>query len=69
MDVKLTAEIHREGEWYIGFCPEVPEANGQGRSAEECLRSLKEAVLLLMEDRREDARRKVAGDVRILELA
>jgi predicted RNase H-like HicB family nuclease len=69
MDLKLTAEIHREGEWYVGFCPEVPEANGQGRTSEECVQSLKEAVLLLMEDRREDARRKLAGDVRVLELA
>ena len=69
MNLKLTAEIHREGEWYVGFCQEVPEANGQGRTSEECLQSLKEAVLLLMEDRREDAQRKVAGDVRVLELA
>jgi predicted RNase H-like HicB family nuclease len=69
MELKLTAEIHREGEWYIGFCPEVPEANGQGRTSEECLQSLKEAILLLMEDRREDARRKLASDVNVLELA
>jgi predicted RNase H-like HicB family nuclease len=69
MDLKLTAEIHRDGEWYVGFCPEVPEANGQGRTSEECVESLKEAVLLLMEDRREDARRKLAGDVCVLELA
>jgi predicted RNase H-like HicB family nuclease len=51
MRLKLTAEIHREGEWYVGFCPEVPEANGQGRTSEDCLRSLNEAVRLLMEDR------------------
>jgi predicted RNase H-like HicB family nuclease len=54
MSLKLTAEIHREGEWYVGFCPEVPEANGQGRTPEACLASLREAILLLMEDRRED---------------
>ena len=69
MDLKLTAEVHREGEWYVGFCQEVPEANGQGHTPEECLQSLKEAVLLLMEDRREDARHKLAGDVSVLELA
>ena len=54
MDLKLTAEIHREGEWYVGFCPEVPEANGQGRTPEDCVQSLKEAILLLMEDRRSE---------------
>jgi predicted RNase H-like HicB family nuclease len=69
MNVKLTAEIHRDGEWYVGFCPEVPEANGQGRTTEECVESLKEAVLLLMEDRREDAHRKLANNVKVLELA
>ncbi len=69
MNLKLTAELHREGEWYVGFCQEVPEANGQGRTPEECLQSLKEAVLLLMEDRRADARAKLSGDVRVLELA
>ena len=69
MDLKLTAEVHQDGEWYVGFCQEVPEANGQGRTPEECLQNLKQAVLLLMEDRREDARSRLGGDVRVLELA
>ena len=69
MNLKLTAEIHRDGDWFVGFCQEVPEANGQGRTSEDCLQSLKEAVLLLMEDRREDASRKLPKDVRVLELA
>jgi predicted RNase H-like HicB family nuclease len=56
MNVPLSAAIHQEGEWFIAFCPEVPEANGQGRTREECLESLRQAILLLMEDRREDAR-------------
>jgi predicted RNase H-like HicB family nuclease len=69
MDLKLTAEIHREGEWYVGFCVEVPEANGQGRTPEECVQSLKEAILLLMEDRREEALRKLPKGAHILEPA
>lgn len=68
MDVKLTAEIHRDGEWYVGFCQEVPEANGQGRTQEDCLQSLREAVLLLLEDRREDAHSRLSLDAKILEL-
>ena len=63
MDIPLTAEIHKEGDWFVAFCPEVPEANGQGRTQEECLQSLREAVLLLMEDRREDARKKSASEL------
>lgn len=69
MDLKLTAEIHRDGEWFVGFCAEVPEANGQGKTPEECIQSLKEAILLLMEDRREDAARKLFKGARILEPA
>ena len=45
MDVPLTAEIHREGDWFVAFCPEVPEANGLGKTREECLASLREAIL------------------------
>lgn len=67
--IKLTPEIHRDGEWYVGFCPEVPEANGQGRTRAECLQSLKEAVLLLMEDRRADAARKPIAEARALAAA
>jgi predicted RNase H-like HicB family nuclease len=55
MNIPLSAEIHQEGEWFVAFCPEVPEANGQGRTREECLESLRQAIFLLMEDRRQDA--------------
>jgi predicted RNase H-like HicB family nuclease len=69
MNIPLTAEIHREGEWLVAFCPEVPEANGQGRTQAECVRSLREAILLLMEDRREEARKRLVADATVLELA
>ena len=36
MNVPLTAEVRRDGEWFVAFCPEVPEANGQGRTQQEC---------------------------------
>jgi len=68
MNVPLTAEIHREGEWFVAFCPEVPEANGQGSTQEECLASLREAVLLLMEDRRADACQRLEKETSVMEL-
>jgi predicted RNase H-like HicB family nuclease len=52
MNIPLSAEIHQAGEWDIAFCPEMPEANGQGRTQAECLENLKAAILLLQEDRR-----------------
>ena len=29
---EFTAIYEREGEWVIAYCPEVPGANGQGRT-------------------------------------
>ena len=54
MTNEFTAVLERAGEWYIGTCPEIPGANGQGRSEEECLKDLSEAIELILEDRRED---------------
>jgi predicted RNase H-like HicB family nuclease len=56
---EFTAIIEHDGEWYIGYCPEVPGANGQGRTVEECRQSLAEAISLILDDRREDALRGV----------
>ena len=69
MNVPLTAEIHREGEWFVAFCPEMPEANGQGRTQEECVQSLREAILLLLEDRRADSLKQRHEESALLELA
>ena len=57
MHNEFTAVFERDGEWYIAYCPEVPGANGQGRSKEEARQSLSEAIALILEDRREDALR------------
>jgi len=46
-------------DWYIGYCPEVPGANGQGRTLEECRESLRDASALILEDRRENGLRGV----------
>ncbi len=54
---EFTAIIERDGEWFIAYSPEVPGANGQGRTREECLESLAQAIALILEDRRQDALR------------
>ncbi len=54
MHNEFTAIIERGGEWLITYCPEVPGANGQGRTKGECLQNLAEAIDLIFEDRRED---------------
>jgi predicted RNase H-like HicB family nuclease len=59
---EFTAVLERDGEWFIAYCPEIPGANGQGKTEEECLKSLSDAIALILEDRREDALRGVPVD-------
>jgi predicted RNase H-like HicB family nuclease len=59
---EFTAVIERDGEWYVGYCPEIPGANGQGHTVEECRVSLADAIALILEDRREDGLRGVPAD-------
>jgi predicted RNase H-like HicB family nuclease len=59
---EFTAIIERDGDWFIAYSPEVPGANGQGRTIEECRKNLAEAISLILEDRRKDALRGVPGD-------
>lgn len=54
MTNQFTAIIERDGEWFIAYCPELPGSNGQGRTKDECLDSLREAISLILEDRRRD---------------
>lgn len=62
MHNEFTAIIERDGDWFIAYCPEIPGANGQGRTKEECLQNLSDAIILILEDRREDALRGVPSD-------
>ena len=54
---EFTAVIERDGDWFVAWSPEIPGANGQGRSVEECRESLGAAIQLILEDRREDGLR------------
>jgi predicted RNase H-like HicB family nuclease len=55
---RLTAIIHHgephEGGFWATWL-EVPGANGQGETKDECLRDLAQAVQLLLDTEREDA--------------
>jgi predicted RNase H-like HicB family nuclease len=44
------AIIERDGEWFIASLPDVPGANGQGRSRAECIENLRLAIELIHED-------------------
>lgn len=59
---EFTAVFERDGDWFIAYCPEIPGANGQGRTKDECRQSLAEAISLILEDRREDGLRGMPAD-------
>ena len=62
---EFTAVFERDGEWYIAYCPEIPRANGQGKTKEEARASLAEAVALILEDRRQDVLRGIPPEAEL----
>jgi len=62
MHNEFTAVFERDADWYIAYSPEIPGANGQGRTKEEARRSLAEAIALILEVRREEGLRGVPPD-------
>ena len=62
MPSQFTAVYEKGDKYYIGYCPEVPGANGQGETLEECRESLREAIQLIIEDRVEDSLRRMPKD-------
>ena len=57
---KFSAIIHKEGKWYVSWCPELDVAS-QGKTIEEAIDNLKEAVELYLED--EDVQIPAAGPI------
>jgi predicted RNase H-like HicB family nuclease len=57
MHNEFMAVFERDGDWFIAYGPEIPGANGQGRTKDEARESLAQAIALILEDRREDGLR------------
>ncbi len=62
MHNEFTAIFERDGDWHIAYSPEIPRANGQGRTKEEARESLVHAIALILHDRREDGLRGIPPD-------
>ena len=62
MSSQFTAIYEKGDKYFIGYCLEVPGANGQGETLEECRESLREAIELVLEDRVEDGLRGVPAE-------
>ena len=50
----LSAVLHKEGKWYVAECPEVGTVS-QGRTLDEAVANLKEAVELYFEGESDNA--------------
>ena len=64
MHNEFTAIIEKDDDWFIAYCPEIPGANGQGKTVDECKESLADAIMLILEDRREDGMRGIPPNAR-----
>ena len=62
MHNEFTAVFERDGDWYVAYSPEIPGANGQGRTKDDARQNLAEAIALILEDRREEGLRGVPPD-------
>lgn len=62
MNSEFTAIIEKDEDLYIAYCPEIPGANGQGKTVAECRANLTAAIELILEDRLEDALRGIPAD-------
>ena len=56
---EFTAIVEQGEDWLVAHCLEIPGALGQGKTREEVLENLAEAILLMLELRREDGLREV----------
>ena len=64
MKAEFTAIIEPAPEGgYWAICPEIPGANGQGETIEQAKENLREAIELILNDRREDILRGLPDDV------
>lgn len=56
-----TAVVQRDGDWWIGWVEEVPGVNSQGKTRDELLENLHDALGEALEMNRADARAAATG--------
>jgi predicted RNase H-like HicB family nuclease len=54
LDYSIIIEKNPETGWYCGQCTQLPEAMSQGRSIDELVKNMKEAIELAIECRKEE---------------
>ena len=54
MENQFHAIYERDGDWFVSYCPEIPVANGLGKTQDECRDNLIDAIRLILQDKYED---------------
>ncbi len=62
MPLKFHTIFEKGEKYYIGYCLEVPGANGQGETLDECRENLREAIELILQTRAEEGRQGIPED-------
>lgn len=57
--------LERDEDEFIGYCPEVPGANGQGKTEAECRQNVIDAVELILQHRLEQALQGLPSEAKI----
>ena len=61
MNTSYTAIVQQQGEWWIGWIEEVPGVNSQGKTRDELLDNLRDALEEALEMNWAEARAAVTG--------
>lgn len=69
MAASYTAVVQQHGDWWIGWVEEVPGVNSQGKTREELLDNLRDALEEALEMNRADARAAAQGAYEEVSLA
>ena len=59
---EFTAVLEKDEDWFVASCLEIPGAHGQGKTREDALENLAEAILLYLEMCREEGLRGVPAE-------
>ena len=68
MKLDFTAVIFKDGESYVGWCPEIKGANGQGTTRKECLTDLAASVETMLDYYRAEALKEAPPDAEVTAL-
>ena len=61
MNANYTAVVQQDGEWWIGWVEEIPGVNSQGKTRDELLENLRDALEEALEMNRAEAVAAASG--------